>query len=220
MFYFSIFLISFLQATYSTRFTSAASLSFDPIQQYSLPFGGDEPLQASFSLVEQQVPPSLTVKSVPTSAYRPKSVDALLHARSQSLRHAQDEKVDWDLVEVNGPDVQDRHTLVQLARMSGDAYALPGQKNWYDIDPAWNEVRDLHLFGLHPSKQSTEILNSYARASRLAGKTLLKDSADTSSSPQTTLPSSCPSKEPLSKVPRRRRTSTTTTSSSPAVAPA
>ncbi|EIM89998.1 alpha/beta-hydrolase [Stereum hirsutum FP-91666 SS1] len=136
MFYFSIFLISFLC---STRFISAASLSFDPIQQYSLPFVGDEPLQASFSLVEQQLPPSLTVKSVPTSVYRPKSVDALLHARSQSLRHAQGEKVDWDLVEVNGPDVKDRHTLVQLARMSGDAYALPGQKNWYDIDPAWNE---------------------------------------------------------------------------------
>lgn len=217
MFYFSTFLISFLC---STRLTSAASLSFDPIQQYSLPFGGEQPLQASFSLVEEQLPPSLTVKSVPTSVFRPKSVDALLHARSQSLRHAQDEKVDWDLVEVNGPDVQDRHTLVQLARMSGDAYALPGQKNWYDIDPAWNEVRDPQLFSLHHSERNTQMLYSYARAFHSVGKTLPKDSAGTSSSPQTTLPSSCPSREPLSKALHRRRTSTTTTSSSPVVAPA
>ncbi|KAG6910289.1 hypothetical protein DXG01_011686 [Tephrocybe rancida] len=39
---------------------------------------------------------------------------------------------------VLGPDVEDRHTLSQLARMSGNAYALPGQKNWYEVDMAWN----------------------------------------------------------------------------------
>lgn len=39
-----------------------------------------------------------------------------------------------------GPDIEDRHTLSQLARISGNAYALPGQKNWYDIDSAWNVV--------------------------------------------------------------------------------
>ncbi|TDL27412.1 alpha/beta-hydrolase [Rickenella mellea] len=44
----------------------------------------------------------------------------------------------WDELEVLGPDIEDRHTLQELARMSGDAYALPGQKNWYEIDDAWN----------------------------------------------------------------------------------
>ncbi|THH07288.1 hypothetical protein EW145_g3473 [Phellinidium pouzarii] len=46
--------------------------------------------------------------------------------------------IEWDQVEVEGPDVEDRHTLQQLAMMSGNAYALPGQKNWYDLDEAWN----------------------------------------------------------------------------------
>ncbi|KIY43466.1 alpha/beta-hydrolase [Fistulina hepatica ATCC 64428] len=47
------------------------------------------------------------------------------------------ERVEWDLHDVVGPDIEDQHTLVQLARMSGNAYALPGRSNWYDIDPAW-----------------------------------------------------------------------------------
>lgn len=54
------------------------------------------------------------------------------------MRHAQSEEVQWDQVKVLGPDVGDRHTISQLARMTGNAYALPGQKNWYDIDEAWN----------------------------------------------------------------------------------
>jgi len=41
---------------------------------------------------------------------------------------------------VEGPDVGDLHTLAQLARMSANAYALPGQKNWYEVDQAWNTV--------------------------------------------------------------------------------
>ena len=56
------------------------------------------------------------------------------------MRHAQSEEVQWDQVKVLGPDVGDRHTISQLARMTGNAYALPGQKNWYDIDEAWNVV--------------------------------------------------------------------------------
>jgi len=30
------------------------------------------------------------------------------------------------------------HTLSQLARMTGNAYAQPGKSNWYEVDPAWN----------------------------------------------------------------------------------
>jgi hypothetical protein len=71
--------------------------------------------------------PSLTLNAAPTTIYRPRSVE-------------DSQPVQWDPVEVLGPDVEDRHTLSQLARMSGNAYALPGQKNWYDIDSAWNIV--------------------------------------------------------------------------------
>jgi lipase ATG15 len=71
--------------------------------------------------------PSWTLKAVPTTIYRPRSI--------QDLHHTP-----WDRIEVLGPDIEDRHTLSQLARISGNAYALPGQKNWYDIDSAWNVV--------------------------------------------------------------------------------
>ncbi|PPQ91405.1 hypothetical protein CVT25_014293 [Psilocybe cyanescens] len=86
--------------------------------------------------------PSSTVhlKSQPTVVYRPRSLDALHRTRLRSLQHAESEleQVLWDLVEVEGPAVEDLHTLAQLARMSGNAYALPGQKNWYEVDHAWN----------------------------------------------------------------------------------
>lgn len=71
--------------------------------------------------------PSWTLKAVPTTIYRPRSIE-------------NSHNTPWDPVEVLGPDIEDRHTLSQLARMSGNAYALPGQKNWYDLDSAWNFV--------------------------------------------------------------------------------
>ncbi len=46
----------------------------------------------------------------------------------RSMRYSESESVEWNPVEVLGPAVQDIHTLAQLARMSGNAYALPGRK--------------------------------------------------------------------------------------------
>ncbi|TRM62573.1 Alpha/Beta hydrolase protein [Schizophyllum amplum] len=59
-------------------------------------------------------------------------------SRLRSLHRFQTEPVEWDRVEILGPDVEDRHTLAQLSRMAGNAYALPDQSSWYDLDPAWN----------------------------------------------------------------------------------
>ncbi|KAL0946658.1 hypothetical protein HGRIS_012850 [Hohenbuehelia grisea] len=80
----------------------------------------------------------LTIRTRPTTVFRPRSVDLLQRARLRSLQYHQSEAVEWYQTEVEGPDVQDRHTLSQLARMAGNAYALPGRSNWYDIDGAWN----------------------------------------------------------------------------------
>ncbi|KAG5642884.1 hypothetical protein DXG03_001926 [Asterophora parasitica] len=82
--------------------------------------------------------PSRTLKARPTTVYQPRSLDALHNARLRSLYERESEKVEWDRVEVLSPDVEDKHTLSQLARMAGNAYALPGRKNWYEVDPAWN----------------------------------------------------------------------------------
>jgi lipase ATG15 len=56
------------------------------------------------------------------------------------LQECLTEPLEWDVHEVPGPDIEDRHTLAQLARMSGNAYALPGRSNWYEVDQAWNQV--------------------------------------------------------------------------------
>jgi len=48
------------------------------------------------------------------------------------------EPIEWEEVIVSGPDVEDRHTLSQLARMTANAYQLPGHKNWYELDASWD----------------------------------------------------------------------------------
>ena len=83
----------------------------------------------------------IAAQAKPTTVSRPRSLEALHGARLKSLIHAQSEPVEWDAVETLGPDIEDRHTLVQLARMAGDAYSLPGSSNWYDVDDVWNTVR-------------------------------------------------------------------------------
>ncbi|TFK42284.1 alpha/beta-hydrolase [Crucibulum laeve] len=117
-----------------------ASLAFNAHHELRLPDTNHDRQQASFQSTPLSSPPTLTLKSRPTNVYRPRSLDLLHHARLQSLHHSESpsEPLQWDPHHIEGPDVQDRHTLTQLARMSGNAYALPGQKNWYEVDTAWN----------------------------------------------------------------------------------
>ncbi|KAF6749957.1 lipase [Ephemerocybe angulata] len=87
------------------------------------------------------------IQTRPVTVYKPRSLEFLKRTRLRSLRQLeceaqsnvnQTERLEWNAVQVEGPDVEDRHTLAQLARMAGNAYALPGHSNWYDVDPAWN----------------------------------------------------------------------------------
>lgn len=82
-----------------------------------------------------------TLRTRPTTVYRPRSQAHIQHARLRSLHHSESEEVEWEAMDVAGPDIEDRNTLVQLARMAGNAYRLPDMKNWYDVDPNWNTVR-------------------------------------------------------------------------------
>lgn len=86
---------------------------------------------------------SPTLRTRRMTVYKPKSIDQFMHSRWSSIRDDVSEPVEWVPSEVDGPDIENRHTLQHLARMSGNAYALPGQKNWYEIDEAWNTVRRL-----------------------------------------------------------------------------
>ena len=122
---------------------SAQQVSFSSHLQLDLqePPGQDQPWFKPSATCP--LPPNVAeVKTKPTTVYRPRSLDAFHRARLLSLRHAQSEvdPVEWDTLEVEGPDIGNLNTLIQLARMSANAYALPGQKNWYEVDAAWNKV--------------------------------------------------------------------------------
>ena len=98
-----------------------------PVHRYSQGLNTQDALFHPIASLPDIPVPSWTLKAVPTTVYRPRYLQDL-------------HNIPWDPIEVLGPDIEDKHTLSQLARISGNAYALPGQKNWYDIDSAWNIV--------------------------------------------------------------------------------
>lgn len=125
-----------------------SSITFTPHHEYRLapeaysPDAGAHQLAFHVAAPENeggQLTTTFTLKARPTTVLRPRSQTAFQDARLRGLRGGTSEEVEWDEIEVMGPYVEDLHTLDQLARMTGNAYALPGQKNWYDIDPIWNE---------------------------------------------------------------------------------
>ncbi|OSX65426.1 hypothetical protein POSPLADRAFT_1054173 [Postia placenta MAD-698-R-SB12] len=125
-----------------------SSITFTPHHEYRLapeaysPDAGAHQLAFHVAAPENeggQLTTTFTLKARPTTVLRPRSQTAFQDARLRGLRGGTSEEVEWDEIEVMGPYIEDLHTLDQLARMTGNAYALPGQKNWYDIDPIWNE---------------------------------------------------------------------------------
>lgn len=103
-----------------------------PVHRYSQGLDTQHALFHTISSLPDTPVPSWILKAVPTTVYRPKYLQS-------------SHNIPWDPIEVLGPDIEDKHTLSQLARISGNAYALPGQQNWYDIDSAWNIVSRLLL---------------------------------------------------------------------------
>lgn len=148
------------------------------------------------------LPPSPVLKTRPTTVYRPRSLEALHRTRLRSLYYAQSglEQLIWDPVNIHGPDIEDLHTLEQLSRMSGNAYALPDHQNWYEIDHAWNSVRILSPFLLNslPFFLCLRIF-LYYRAFHLVGRLQMALGA-ISFYPLTIPPLCFPSKEQLFKV--------------------
>ena len=72
---------------------------------------------------------------------RPVSHEAFLRARSLSRFTRQSAKLDWEEDEVVAPDVASRQTLLELAKMTNNAYLEPGEAGWYDLGGEWNVVR-------------------------------------------------------------------------------
>ncbi|KAI0807737.1 alpha/beta-hydrolase [Fomes fomentarius] len=121
--------------------STRTSIAFELQNDYTPVFNDDDLTQIAFDILNTSEAPTstaVTLRATPTTVYRPRSVSAYQHARLRSLQSQESEAVEWERVKVLAPDVQDKHTLSQLARMTGNAYALPGRPNWYEIDPVWN----------------------------------------------------------------------------------
>ncbi|OSD08584.1 alpha/beta-hydrolase [Trametes coccinea BRFM310] len=125
--------------------SSRIPISFELQHEYRPQLAESEQLadfnQLAFDISDVEHAPSRTLATLqarPTTVYRPRSATSFQHARLRSLHSQESEPIEWDEVQVLGPDVEDKHTLSQLARMTGNAYALPGRKNWYDMDRNWN----------------------------------------------------------------------------------
>ena len=57
------------------------------------------------------------------------------------MRHAESQALQWDEEEIVGPDVESRETLLELAKMTNNAYVEPEDPYWYDLEGKWSEVR-------------------------------------------------------------------------------
>ncbi|TFY64357.1 hypothetical protein EVJ58_g2688 [Rhodofomes roseus] len=79
-----------------------------------------------------------SLRSRAVKTHRPVSLSALAEARTRSIRFAQSALLDWDEDEVLGPDVESRETLLELAKMTNNAYLEPGEAGWYELGGDWN----------------------------------------------------------------------------------
>lgn len=81
-----------------------------------------------------------TIKTKRISSFRPPSFRAHEAARIRSIRHAQSTDLPWWEDEIVGPDVEYRETLLELAKMSNNAYVPPDDAAWYELGDEWNDV--------------------------------------------------------------------------------
>ncbi|GLB40238.1 putative lipase (class 3) [Lyophyllum shimeji] len=90
---------------------------------------------------------SYSVRPKRLSTFRPQSFEAFDHARIRSAKFGQSEDLQWDEDEIVGPDVENRETLLELAKMTNNAYVPADDPAWYDLGPGWN---DSYPFGWEP----------------------------------------------------------------------
>ncbi|CAL1703174.1 unnamed protein product [Somion occarium] len=85
----------------------------------------------------------ITTRRVQT--YRPRNQEAFF--RSRHFDREARRELPWDETDLEGPNVNDRETLLLLAKMTSNAYSRPGEKDWYDLGPDWNSS---YPFGWEP----------------------------------------------------------------------
>jgi lipase ATG15 len=83
---------------------------------------------------------SYFLQTRPITSFRPPSFSAYAQARTRSIRYGQSEDIAWEEDEMQGPDVESRETLLELAKMTHNAYIDPNDPAWYELDGNWTIV--------------------------------------------------------------------------------
>ncbi|EGN98807.1 hypothetical protein SERLA73DRAFT_54759 [Serpula lacrymans var. lacrymans S7.3] len=81
------------------------------------------------------------------TSYKPPSFDAHSRARIRSIRHVPSADLLWAEEEVLGPNVESRKTLLELAKMTNNAYVTPEDSAWYKLSGNWTHD---YKFGWEP----------------------------------------------------------------------
>ena len=108
-------------------------------------------------VVFSDVPPSAQLTETPyivrthsITTYRPSSLDQFTSARSYSRqvrdRNAAANLLRWDEDEIIGPDIKNRSTVLELAKMTNNAYVEPSSSEWYKLESNWTVVSWSHLW--------------------------------------------------------------------------
>ena len=92
---------------------------------------------AAFHALEEN---TVRLRTRPVKTHRPRSMEQFATARWRSMTQGESEKVLWDGEVVEGPDTEDRETLLTLAKMTYNAYIEPKDDDWYDLDKNWEPV--------------------------------------------------------------------------------
>ncbi|KAJ3778084.1 alpha/beta-hydrolase [Lentinula raphanica] len=115
---------------------------------------------SSARVVFQDVPPlatsmdmqlnrSFTVGTRHIRSYKAPSYESQWAARFRSMKFSQSQPLNWEPEIVPGPDVESRDTLLQLAKMSNNAYVNIGDPSWYELGDQWNNT---YPFGWEPDE--------------------------------------------------------------------
>jgi hypothetical protein len=151
-----------------------------------------------------------SVKTREITSYKPSYFVPYSRRPSRPLKLDQSENGDWDEVEILGPDVESREVLLELAKMTHNAYLEVDDSQWYDLGGNWTSVSHQSLLStFHPSVNqivhrhgtcSSHIIHRLlsdllaTRAISLGGNQMMTDFADMCSPHQTIPPSLFPSK--------------------------
>lgn len=100
--------------------------------------------QIMFSNVNQADMKALSVSSYDvqtrrTVTHKPTSNAAFTAARTSSMVGLH-QTLHWDDDQEQGPDVENRQTLLTLAKMANNAYLTYNETGWYDLEGNWTVV--------------------------------------------------------------------------------